>query len=135
MENRTMNRIRWASEAESHLARNVLSLWLIATLPACTAIVDQFSGREEACQILATGKPATAKILQLRDTGITINRDPVAEFVLEVYPGTDPPFRAHTRALISRLEVPQAQPGRIVPVKYDPQQRTRVAIDLWECDP
>lgn len=107
---------------------------LLWSASGCTTIVDQFSGRSEACQILRIGTPATAKIIRLEDTGVTINQNPVAEFVLEVYPDKGAPFEARTQALISRLEVPQAQPGRIVPVKYDPQQPARVALDLWECD-
>lgn len=107
----------------------------VATTPSCTFIVDRVSGRDEACKIIATGKPATAKILQLRDTGITINQDPVAEFVLEIHPANGHPFEAHTQALISRLDIPQAQPGRVVPVRYDPKQSGRVAIDLWDCGP
>jgi hypothetical protein len=113
-------------------------LWILlacAAMTACTAVIDRASGRDEACKIIATGKPATAKILQLKDTGITINQDPVAEFVLEVYPANGRPFQARTQALISRLEIPLAQPGRIVPVRYDPKRATRVAIDLWDCEP
>ena len=103
-------------------------------LSGCTAIVDQFSGRGEACAILATGKPASATITAISDTGITINNDPVVAFDLEVHPGQGAPFMAKTQALISRLDVPQVQPGRVVPVKFDPRQPSRVAIDLWECE-
>lgn len=114
--------------------RRGLLLSLFASAAGCTTIVDRFSGRNESCEILRTGRPATARIVGLADTGITINQNPVAEFVLEVQPAQGPPFEAKTKALISRLEVPLAQPGRTVPVKYDPQRHDRVALDLWECD-
>ncbi|MDD1649266.1 MAG: hypothetical protein LUO80_02575 [Methylococcaceae bacterium] len=103
-------------------------------LMACTALVDQFSGRGEACEILAIGKPASATIIGISDTGTTINNDPVVAFELEVHPDPGTPFKAKTRALISRLDVPQVQPGHVVPVKYDPQQPGRVAIDGWSCN-
>ena len=99
----------------------------------CGSIVDHFSGRKEACEIVAIGTSATAKIVRLVDTGTTINQDPVVEFVLEVRPGEGGPYEAHSKALISRLEVPQFQPGRVVPVKVDPKDARRVAIDLWDC--
>ncbi len=107
---------------------------LLVTATGCTAMFDHFSGREESCAILAIGQPTTAKIVRLIDTGTTINQDPVIEFVLEVYPrdGGDP-YEAHTKALVSRLEVPQVQPGRILPVRYDPKDKSRVALDLWDC--
>jgi len=113
--------------------RFALCALLLATA-GCTAIFDHYSGRQEACAILAIGQPTTAKVIGLKDTGTTINQDPVVDFVLEVYPrdGGDP-YEAQTKALVSRLEVPQVQPGRILPVKYDPKDRTRVALDLWDC--
>src|SRR5512140_153834 len=106
----------------------------LAGTVGCTSIVDSFSGRKEACQIIAIGQPASATIVRLVDTGTTINDDPVVEFVLRVDAPGGEPYEARTKALISRLDVPQVQPGRVVPVRYDPKDRSRVAIDLWDCD-
>ena len=104
-----------------------------AFLSGCTSIVDRFSGRREACEILAIGQPATATIVRLIDTGTTINNDPVVEFVLEVQPREGEAYEARSKGLVSRLDVPQVQPGRVVPVKFDPRDRTRVALDMWDC--
>ncbi|WP_255556662.1 DUF3592 domain-containing protein [Methylococcus sp. Mc7] len=109
-------------------------LSLFASAAGRATIVDPFSGRSEACEILRTGRRATTRIVGLADTGITINQNPVAEFVLEVRQDQGPPFDAKTKALISRLEVPLAQPGRTVPVEYDPRRPERVALELWDCD-
>jgi hypothetical protein len=103
------------------------------SLGACAGIVDRFSGRNESCAIIAIGTPAQARILRLIDTGTTINDDPVVEFVLHISPDDAPAFEAHARALISRLDIPAIQPGRVVPVRYDARDRSRVAIDLWDC--
>ena len=115
--------------------RRPLSAMALLLLAAggCAAIVDHYSGREEACAILATGQPATARIARLIDTGTTINHDPVVEFVLEVRPPEGEAYPARSKALVSRLDIPQIQPGRIVPVKVDPADRRRVALDLWDC--
>lgn len=99
----------------------------------CASIVDSFSGRKEACEIVSIGRPAPATVVRLVDTGVTINNDPVVEFVLRVEPPGGTPYEARSQALVSRLDVPAVQPGRVFPVKVDPQQPGRVAIDLWDC--
>lgn len=104
-------------------------------LLGCAAIVDNFSGRGEACAILAIGTPAIGTIVRLVDTRTTINDDPVVEFVVRVVPVEGTAYEARARALVSRLDVPQFQPGRVVPVRYDPKDRTRIALDLWSCPP
>jgi hypothetical protein len=111
----------------------VAGLFAFVGMLGCTSIVDGFSGRKESCEILRIGKPAQGRIVRLIDTGTTINNDPVVEFVLEVTPPGYPSYEAHTKALISRLDIPSIQPGRVVPVKFDPQSPKRVALDLWEC--
>jgi hypothetical protein len=96
-------------------------------------MIDTLGGRSEACAILAIGKPATGTITRLIDTGTTINNDPVVEFVIRVVPERGEAYEAHTKALVSRLDVPAVQPGRVVPVKYDPANPARIALDLWKC--
>lgn len=108
-------------------------LLAIAGTAGCTLIVDSFSGRKEACQILAIGRPATGTIVRLIDTGTTINNNPVVECVVQVAPLEGEAYEARTKALVSRLDVAAIQPGRVVPVKYDPRDPTRIALDLWEC--
>ncbi len=112
-------------------ARRAASV-LFAGLLGCTAVVDRFSGRGDACAILATGTPAMATIAAIHDTGITVNNDPVVDFDLDVQPAGGKPFRSAARALVSRLAVPRIQPGRTLPVKYDPAQPGRAAIDAWD---
>lgn len=115
--------------------RQGLCMLLLAALASagCSGIVGKFSGRTEACAILAVGVPAPARIVRLVDTGTSINDDPVVEFILEVSPDDAAPFPASTRALISRLDVPSIQPGTVVRVKYDPAEPSRVALDMWKC--
>lgn len=109
-------------------------LLLAASVSAgCSSIVGKFSGRSEACAILAIGVPAPARIVRLVDTGTSINDDPVVEFILEVSPDDAAPYQASTRGLVSRLDVAAIQPGTIVRVKYDPDAPSRVALDMWDC--
>lgn len=112
--------------------RNLLGCLPLLTLPACLGFIDRYSGRSEACEILAIGLPAQARVLGLVDTGISINDDPVVEFVLDV-DAAGARWEARSRALISRLDLAAVQPGRLLPARYDPADRTRVALDLWTC--
>ena len=74
------------------------------------------------------GRPAQALILQIRDTGVTLNENPQVEFSLEVRPEGASPYQAQTTALVSRLSVQKYQPGAIISVLYDPSDPSRVAV-------
>jgi len=112
-----------------------LACGLIAALAvsACSGIVGKFSGRNDACAILEVGAPASARIVRLIDTGTRINDDPVVEFILEISPQDAAPYQASTRGLVSRLDIPAIQPGTVLPVKYDRNDPSRVALDMWDC--
>ena len=70
------------------------------------------------------GLPARATIIQIWDTGTTINDNPLVRLRLEVHPPGGAIFEAETEELISRLEIPSIQLGMEVEVKYDPQTQT-----------
>ena len=80
---------------------------------------------------LKNGLPAQATILRIWDTGTTINDNPVVGFLLEVRPQNLPTYQAEAKSMIPRLSIPQFQPGAIVPVKIDPQNQARVALDIF----
>ena len=111
--------------------KTIFALLLAATLAGCT-VADRMSGVSEARRLQETGMPATARILKIWDTGITVNDDPVIGIEVEiaredgsVYTATIP------KSLISRLDVPQFQPGMSVGVRIDPQDPAKVAIDVY----
>ena len=80
---------------------------------------------------LKNGLPAQATILRIWDTGTTINDNPVVGFVLEVRPQHLPAYQAEAKSMIPRLSIPQFQPGATIPVKIDPQNQARVALDIF----
>ena len=110
------------------LPRLVVLLLLLFLHSGCM-ISDSLSGAGEARELQKTGLPARATILKISDIGITINDDPVALLEVEVHPAHGATFRARTKCLISRLEVPQFQPGCSIPVRYDPADHRRVGVD------
>lgn len=102
-------------------------LVLMVGLLGC-AITDHYTGRE----IRGHGLPATAKVLKIWDTGVKVNDDPVVGFLLLVHTEDKAPYEVETKALISLLAIPQIQPGAVLPVKYDPENPEKVALDIYE---
>lgn len=103
----------------------------VLLVSACS-FIGRITGEKEAREIRAIGEPARAKVLRIWDTGITVNENPVVGFLLEVYPEGGATYQAETKAIISRLDIPQIQPGAILPVKFDPDNPSRVALDIYE---
>lgn len=83
-------------------------------------------------RLLSDGQPAEAAVLEIHDTGTTVNNNPIVRFVLEVRPPGGTPFEAETERLIPRLQVPQVQSGAIVYVMCDPQTKAVAIVDKSE---
>lgn len=116
----------------------VLLIALALTAGCVTATIDRATGESQARALRQTGLPAPATILRIWDTGITLNDDPVIGMEVEVRPEEGDPFRAVIpKSLISRIAIPQFQPGKKVAVRFDPQDTSQVALDdppvrAWE---
>jgi len=95
-------------------------------------LIDRMTGEDQAALIREHGTAATARVLELRDTGMTLNENPVVSMRVEVHADGVEPFEATVKALVGRLDVPLVQPGALLPVKYDPSDHTRVALDMYE---
>ena len=80
---------------------------------------------------LKGGTPAQATILRIWDTGTMINDNPVVGLLLEVRPQNLPAYQAESKSMIPRLSISQFQPGAIIPVRIDPQNQARVALDIF----
>jgi len=80
------------------------------------------------------GKSARARIVSVRNTGITVNDDyRQVDFVLEVFPEGGEPYEAKTRGLVLYERIPSLEPGTFIPVLVDPADPMEVAVaDLDE---
>lgn len=109
-----------------------VALWAVvcATLLSGCAVVNHMDGMSQAADLQASGVLAEATVLKIWDTGMTVNHDPVVGFLLEVRPREGAAYQAETKLLVSRLSIPQIQPGAVVPVRYDPTRPGRVSLDL-----
>jgi citrate lyase gamma subunit len=77
-----------------------------------------------------TGISGTARILEVRDTGITINRSPQVKLMLEIKNSLGQRYTASCRALVSRINPRAFVPGMEVPVKIDPKNEMNIALDF-----
>jgi hypothetical protein len=110
---------------------------MLAVLVAVSGcgMIDQWTGIKTACDLRADGVPARAEILSIWDTGITVNDEPVIGLRVRVMPLEGADFEAQIpKALIGRLQVPQYQPGKIVPVIFSRADQTLVGLDVYACN-
>lgn len=77
-----------------------------------------------------TGLSGTAKILEVKDTGVTINNNPQVKLVLEVKNSFGQKYNTQCRVLVSRINPNAYMPGMEVPVKIDPKNEQNVVIDF-----
>lgn len=76
-----------------------------------------------------TGIPAKATILEVNDTGVTINNSPQVKLKLEVKNSFGQKYTTQIRALVPRLNPGAFRPGMEIAVKVDPKNEMNVAID------
>jgi len=87
-------------------------------------------------RLAEVGKPARAKIVSVRNTGITVNDDyRQVDFTLEVQPEGGEPYEVKTRGLVLYERIPSLEPGTLIPVLVDPADPMEVAVaDLDEVE-
>jgi hypothetical protein len=102
----------------------------VLLLSGC-GMIDHMTGEDTASEIRKTGQPATARILKIWDTGMTLNDNPIVGMRLMVQPAEGESFETDTKALVGRLDVPRVQPGAEVAVMFDPNDHTRVALNIY----
>jgi hypothetical protein len=108
------------------------ALIALAAIASGCAMVDRMSGVAEARRLQETGVPATATIVEVWDTGITVNNDPVIGLKVEVSNADGSVYTATIpKSLVSRIDIPQFQPGSIVAVRVDPGDVSIVALDVY----
>ena len=84
----------------------------------------------ESEKILKIGEEAEATILKAshKPGDIMQRKSALATFDLEVRPAGKPAYQAKAKAHISGRRIEKFQPGRVLKVKYDPNDMQRVAL-------
>ena len=80
-------------------------------------------------RLAKSGIGATAKVMEVNDTGVTVNNSPQIKLLLEVYPPNGQTYLIETKQLISRLQTAMFQPGSVLPVLIDPEDKNLISLD------
>jgi hypothetical protein len=105
---------------------------LVFLLAGC-AIANRMSGISEEKRLQEVGESARATIIAISDTGMTLNDDPVVRLRVTIHRAAGDDYEAEIpKSVISRVHIPQFQPGHVVPVRVDPVDRARVALDVYK---
>lgn len=100
-----------------------IALWL--ALRAASRTAAALLGRRRT---LVGGVPASATVVSITDTGLTVNKDPQIRLVLDIAANDGGTRRVVVLALISRVEVGRYTPGAVVDVLVDPRDPGRVEL-------
>lgn len=79
-------------------------------------------------ELLKSGKDAQAIILNAKQTGTSVNQSISIDFSLEVTPENADSFKAEVRHSVDLIDMVNYGKGSKVSVKYDTQDRSKVAI-------
>jgi hypothetical protein len=88
-----------------------------------------FKGMSQNSNLVKSGVSSPAVILEVQDTGVSMNNSMQARLTLQVTPSNRPPFQATTTAFVNRFQVGMLVPGASVQVKYDPNDSSKVAVE------
>lgn len=83
-----------------------------------------------ANRLQKTGLPGIARILEVKDTGVTINNNPQIKLILEVKNNFGQKYTTQCRVLVSRINPNAYMPGMEIPVKIDPKNEMNVVLDF-----
>lgn len=82
--------------------------------------------KKKAMNLMAEGAKAVGTVVQVQDTGMTINDNPRVKMLFRIEPlDGSPAFDAEKTKTVSRVEIPQA--GQRYPVWYDLEDPTQWA--------
>jgi hypothetical protein len=81
---------------------------------------------------IKNGVKTTARVLEVNDTGVTINDNPQVGLKLELRTQEGARLEVETKTVVSRLSVSNVQPGILAHVMYDPLKPQRLVVESFE---
>jgi hypothetical protein len=109
----------------------VVGVFIVAGCVAVTVFCFWFFFGPEIRRrrLMTKGVRGEAVILAVEETGITVQGNyPMARFLFEVHPPGGEPYQVKAKCLLDRFEIPAYQPGRLVQVLIDPNDRRKVTL-------
>jgi hypothetical protein len=89
--------------------------------------------RNRIAELVATGKQGTARVLELSDTGVSVNDNPRVKLLLEISIPNYQPYQAQKTVTLPLIYLPQVQTGSTINILADPEQpdnEKRIALLL-----
>ena len=83
---------------------------------------------------IKNGVKTRAKVLEVRDTGVTINDNPQVGLKLELRTQEGTILQVDAKTVVSRLSVANVQPGVVANVIYDPLKPQRLVVESFEVE-
>ena len=106
-------------------------IWIgVAFVIGAVIIVFAKRAMKPNAALLKTGLPAQAKILKVWQTGMMINNNPQIGMQLEVT-GPTGTYQTETKIVVPMINIPQFQPGAVLPAKIDPADQRKIALDIY----
>ena len=101
------------------------------SMPQADAVKEELMKmQQEGDMLRITGRSARAIVKKYTWLAVYVNgNNPYAEMELEVLPDDAPAFQCTTKGAISEQSIAKYQPGQEIYVKYDPMDKTKVALD------
>lgn len=85
---------------------------------------------KKEADLLATGEPATARVIKIQNTGMSINDNPAVHLGLEVQRQDREPYIAVITTVVDIVALPRVQPGCSVDVRVNRENPEEVAVVL-----
>lgn len=80
-------------------------------------------------RLAKSGFATTARVVEVTDTGVTVNNAPQVKLLLEVTPPNGSSYMVETKQLISRLQTSMYMPGSVIPVLIDLNDKNSIVIN------
>lgn len=86
----------------------------------------------ERDQLIKNGTAASGVITNIQPTGNIVNDQPQVKVTVRVTTDNGETFESIATMIINPVYIPQFQPGKNVKVKFDPADRSKMAIEETE---
>ena len=116
-----------SEERKTTKFENRLLLIILAVVLGIT-VVPVLWNHFTRSEVLENGIASTAEVIKVTDTGDRFNSNPIVIIELKVKDLNGKEFFATVRMPLSAVRIAVLQPGKTVPVKYDPEDNSRVAM-------
>jgi hypothetical protein len=100
---------------------SLVALGILFVLTFIFFIGSIVTSQKSKNNLLKNGKEAPAKIINVYETGTTVNNSYMVGFELEVMPKNAPKFITTAEQLVPRLRIHEFEVGKRVLVAYDPE--------------